>query len=116
MKRATCVLCGGGRASLNVEGLKRHADCVATLVRDNLSTAAEPARESGCTGQLVHDEFTPCPVHDEFTLTRPAESEGAECATCGGSGEVGVQHPLKPLGVYMCTAPCPDCSGREGET
>lgn len=40
-----------------------------TLERDHIETVlrASPGREydrGGCTGVLVHDEFTSCPVHD----------------------------------------------------
>lgn len=39
--------------------------------------------------------------------------EKAECSRCGGSGEINIQHPTKPLGVAMQTVPCPDCAEAE---
>lgn len=35
---------------------------------------------------------------------------GPGCASCSWTGMVGVQSPLKPLGVTMCSVPCPACS------
>ncbi len=38
---------------------------------------------------------------------------GPGCVSCNWTGMVGVQAPLKPLGVTMCSVPCPACSPTE---
>jgi hypothetical protein len=32
------------------------------------------------------------------------------CKTCGGSGRIYHQHPMKPVGVISHSTPCPDCT------
>lgn len=54
-----------------------------------------------------------CYAHVGITVTT-LQPDGPGCTNCGWTGRVHMQAPHKPLGVTMCSVPCPACAPNWG--